>query len=268
MADSDPIPDADFSATTGNHGQWPKMVAAICVVTIFFSFITFVRESREAARRSNCKGQIKQIGLALLNYRETHGRFPPPYFADENGRPIHSWRVLILPYLDRQGLYNEYRFDEPWDGPHNRQLANRLVHNNYSIWHCPSDEPATGQLDAAMTSFVAVLGPETFWDDESGTADFSDPAEQTLMVVEVANSGIHWMEPRDLHVSQMASTINPSIGYGISSRHQKGVNVTMADDSVRFLSNDISENTLRALLTRDGHEEISQEEMYPPAKRQ
>src|SRR5262245_38698724 len=69
---------------------------------------------RTASQRSQCKNNMKQIGLALHNYAEMYGSFPPAYIADDNGRPMHSWRVLILPFIDQVPLYNQYRFDEPW----------------------------------------------------------------------------------------------------------------------------------------------------------
>ena len=73
-----------------------------------------VSRAREAARRRQCANQLKQIVLALLNYREANGCFPPAYIAGKNGKPMHSWKVIILPYIDGDSLYKQYRFDEPW----------------------------------------------------------------------------------------------------------------------------------------------------------
>ena len=84
--------------------------------------------------------------------------------------------------------------------------------------------------------------------------DFTDGRSNTILVVEVHDSGIHWMEPRDLHVSQMPLAINPPRGQGISSGHVGGANVAFADGSVRFLTNEIAPQTLRAVLTRSGKE--------------
>lgn len=64
--------------------------------------------------------------MAVANYRSTFGGYPPAYIADCDGRPMHSWRVLILPFLEQQNLYAAYHFDEPWDGPNNRKLAGRI----------------------------------------------------------------------------------------------------------------------------------------------
>jgi hypothetical protein len=69
-----------------------------------------------------CAQNLKWICLALHNYEAANGAFPPAYVADADGKPMHSWRVMILPYAEEPALYKKYRFDEPWDGPNNRQL--------------------------------------------------------------------------------------------------------------------------------------------------
>ncbi|MFH1923215.1 MAG: DUF1559 domain-containing protein, partial [Planctomycetota bacterium] len=142
-----------------------------------------------APPRSACANNLKQIGLALHNYHDDHGCFPPAYIADEDGRPMHSWRVLILPYMEQGPLYDQYRFDEPWDGPNNRQLANIPV--RYYACPRPGKQPST------TTNYVAIVGPDTAWPESNTTTvgDFTDGTSNTLLVVEVANSGIHWMEP-------------------------------------------------------------------------
>jgi prepilin-type processing-associated H-X9-DG protein len=201
----------------------------------------------QAARRSQCKYNLKQIGLAVHNYHEKFGCFPPAFIADENGRPVHSWRVLILPFLDQAPLYNKYRFDEPWDGPNNSKLANAIL----PIYNCPSDDHGGTSNSSTATDYVAIVGGETAW-PESGSAaiaDIRDGTSNTLLVVEVANSGIHWMEPRDLHVVQMAPTVNAKSGQGISSRHTGGANGLIADGSVRFIPDSRSATELRAWLT-------------------
>src|SRR5262245_60656054 len=74
-------------------------------------------------RRATCANNLRNISLALCQYHDIHGTFPPAYITDEDGRPMHSWRVLLLPYLDQHSVYRQYRFDEPWDGPNNSALA-------------------------------------------------------------------------------------------------------------------------------------------------
>ncbi|MFN0051343.1 MAG: DUF1559 domain-containing protein [Planctomycetales bacterium] len=118
--------------------------------------VPFVQDAREAARQSNCKCRLCVIGLALQNYHDDYGSFPPAIVAGERGKPMHSWRVLLLPYMDQNELYAAYRFDEPWDGPNNRQLHGAFL----EAYHCPSSPV---RKDFPCTSYVAVVGTETIW---------------------------------------------------------------------------------------------------------
>ena len=169
--------------------------------------------AKTPSRRSQCSNNLKQIGIALHNYHDVYGSFPPAYIADESGRPMHSWRVLLLPFLEQQNLYAQYRFDEPWDGPNNRLLARHMP----EIYLCPSDEDAAD----GTTSYVAIVGPETMWPGEKALdmADIKDGMSNTVALVESHRSGIHWMEPRDLHTLQMPLVVNPKHGQGICSCH-------------------------------------------------
>jgi prepilin-type processing-associated H-X9-DG protein len=218
-------------------------------------YLVFVpgNHRRGGAKRSQCKNNLKQIGLALHNYHDRYGCFPPAFIADGKGRPMHSWRVLLLPYLDQGPLYNLYRFDEPWDGPNNRKLADRSV----EVYHCPEGLKKTSPA-SEWTSYVAVVGPNTAWPDSSSRAlaDFQDPTSETLLVVELADSGIHWMDPRDLHVVQMSPLISSQAGQGISSKHNGGAQAVLADGSVRFFSQNLSGEAIHGLLTVNGGETI------------
>ncbi len=211
--------------------------------------------SRTSARRTICKNNLKQIGLALHSYHDHYGCFPPAYIADDRGRPMHSWRVLILPYLDWAPLYNKYRFDEPWDGPNNSKLSEKCP----IVFQCPSDVEACDE-SLPWTSYVAVIGPRTCWPgaEPLRIGEVADGTSVTLHVVEVRTSGIHWMEPRDLHVTEMASSINPRTGQGISSAHEGGADVLLADGSVRFIDEKVRVETLNRLIERDDGEDVGE----------
>jgi len=218
---------------------------AAALLLILLAFLPTVRTSREAARRSACSGQFKQLALALHNYHETFGSFPPAYVADAQGKPMHSWRVLILPYIEEGELYQQYRFDEPWDGPNNSKLHSRMPRT----FGCPSDAGRGAQL----TSYVAVIGPHTTWPGESSRSlpQILDGVSNSLLLVEVHNSGIHWMEPRDLHISQMAPTINARQGQGIGSGHTGGANAAWVDGGLLFLPDGLTADQVWKLITID-----------------
>ena len=102
------------------------------------------------------------MGVALLTYHDTYGSFPPAYIADDQGRPMHSWRVLILPYLEEKSLYDRYDFSEPWDGPDNSQLAAEMP----KVYRCRSDSCSLSPTD---TSYLAVVGDGTIWPGAKGS---------------------------------------------------------------------------------------------------
>jgi len=193
------------------------------------------------------------ISRALQNYCAEHSSFPPPYLADDNGQPMHSWRVLILPYLDtyERDLYKQYRFDEPWYGPNNRKLIEKMP----PVYRCPSRKRKPGDF---TTDYIAVTGPNTMWpvDQTVRISDVTDGTSNTLIVVESANCGICWLEPQDLDVDAIPMEINPKSKRGISSGHPGGVLGAFVDGSVQYLPDSMPSNTVKALLIRNDGQKV------------
>jgi prepilin-type processing-associated H-X9-DG protein len=200
---------------------------------------------------------LKQIGLALSNYREDHGRFPPAVVFSSEGRPLYSWRVLILPYMEQKDLYDKFDLNEAWDGLHNRELLAQRP----SLY-----DPAGIVIDPTLTFDQVFIGVGTAFDGRQGTTpnDFPDGLDKTLLVVEAAEP-VPWTKPIDLPYMEVAQL--PPLG-GVfkastrpfDTRGADGFNVVFADGSVRFiLKRRIKESTLRALITRNGREPISSE---------
>lgn len=205
-------------------------------------------------RSSMCQYNLKQIGLGLQIYADIYGCFPPAYIADADGKPMHSWRVLILPYIEQKPVYDLYDFSEPWDGPRNRLLAKQIP----PCFQCPSDPPLPG---TANTSYVAITGAETIWagDSAAGFDDISDSTSNTLAVVEIASSGINWMEPRDLPFTALNLGVNPPQGAGVSSAHPGDAHAVFCDGHTTWLQSTTSVETLKALATKSGGEAIDRE---------
>src|SRR4051812_12184722 len=97
------------------------------------SLIILIRNDRIMLNRITCYGCLHQLALGLAAYHNDHGCFPPPYIADVDGKPMHSWRTLILPYIDNKALYDAYNFNQPWDGPDNRRIADVRI----ACYRCP-----------------------------------------------------------------------------------------------------------------------------------
>jgi prepilin-type processing-associated H-X9-DG protein len=238
------------------HGSLHWFCAAVGSGIIVGALIApLVSPSPEPSRRSQCRNNLKQIGLALHNYHDVHGCFPPAYVTDAAGRPLYGWRVLILPYIEQKPLYDQFCLDEPWDSLNNLTLSQTPIDE----FGCPSDESWRTKGAAATTNYLAVVGSGTMWPGNTSRcfADVADGTSNTIAVVEVLNSGVHWAEPRDLHADQMAPNVNPEVGQGISSGHPGGANVAFVDGHVSYLPSDIPPETIRAMRSIAGGEEVS-----------
>ncbi len=232
------------------------LVIGVCAVPVLLAcagimlamLMPAVQASREAARRANCLNNMKQIGLAMHNYHSAHDCFPPAYIADEDGNPKHSWRVLILPYMEEKALYDQYNFDEPWDSPANQQLASMMP----KVYNCPSDMFSDA---ASETSYLMVVGPDTVGDADTPTriVDITDGTSNTIMLVEAAGCGVNWLEPQDWDTAQGDFSVNEGTGTGIESEHHGVANVLFCDGSVQGISW-LEADEVKGLTTKSGGE--------------
>jgi hypothetical protein len=122
------------------------LMKLVLALACFFGWIA--GESRrvrpaERARQVQCANDLKQIAMALHCYHQQYGMLPPAYLADATGRPMHSWRVLLLPFLEAQSLYDQYDFREPWNGPNNSKLLTKMPY----FYSCPSQPPTPPKPD-------------------------------------------------------------------------------------------------------------------------
>jgi hypothetical protein len=226
-----------------------------CGLCLLNCYWISVSDPGELSCRSSCQNNLKQIALAMHNYAHRYGALPPAYVADSQGKPVHSWRVLLLPFLGEEELYKRYSFDEPWDGLNNCKLHKEIIRG----YQCLSD---TGpRADSTMTSYVVVTGEHTAFPGARSVkfSDFRRPLDDSLLIVEVANSGIHWIEPRDLSFSEMDSKIDGKPGKSISSGHGWSweysypavVCAVYADGHAGCLPLTLSPDALKELLTID-----------------
>jgi prepilin-type processing-associated H-X9-DG protein len=209
--------------------------------------------------RAICVNNLKQIALALHNYHEKYGTFPPAFIADEIGRPMHSWRVLLLPFLEEQSLYEQYDFREPWDSPKNINLLGKMP----QFFACPSWSSSRTDL----ASYVAITDPGTMFPGVNSVdlGQVSDGNPNTLMIVEVQNVDIPWTAPLDLDLRTMSFMVNDPQRPGISSRHPGGVNVAFVDGRVSYMREGVSPDALRALITIAGGEKLEVDEALDPS---
>lgn len=228
-----------------------RSLLVVVLVVIPCSWLSMaIHRAREAALACTCQSRLNQLQLALMNYESGHGHFPPAYIADKDGKPMHSWRVLILPYIEEEALYKEYDFNEPWNGPHNAKLADKMPR----IFHMPSEPPST-----SVTNIVAITGPGTAFPGPKTTrkAEFTDGLDRTILLAETADSNINWLEPRDLQVETMSFTVNDNRKPSISSSRRRGPYVVFADSiRVHQITPSLRPEAIRALTTIAGGEKM------------
>ena len=202
------------------------------------------RYSRPAARRAQCVNNLKQIALAFWNYEQVYNALPPAYTVDANGRPLHSWRTLILPYLEQEPLYQTIDLSKPWNDPTNA----RAVETGLLVFRCPE---AAGPRNT--TSYLAIVAPNGCWIPAKSRrlAEITDPRELTLMVIESGEeNAVPWMAPIDADESLVMS-----LGPTTKLHHAGGTNGCFVDGSVKFLKAQTPAAVRRAWISISGNDD-------------
>lgn len=243
---SEPLPAAR------NSILWTlRNVLIVCAIlgVVVMLLLPAVRLDRGAARRSSCSNHLKQIMIGLQNYHDEYGVFPPAYTVDAEGNRLHSWRTLILPYVEQQQLYDKIDLSKPWNDPVNAEAAKTRI----STYQCPSL-----MLPDGHTSYLAVVSPGSCLGSEPRKwNDITDGAANTICVLEVtAEHAIPWMSPEDADeaiVLAMGSTTKPP--------HPSGGNAAFVDAHIQFLGKDVTADQRRALISIAGDDNAVVEEI-------
>ena len=194
----------------------------------------------------------------MCNYETKYGRFPPAYTVDKQGRRMHSWRVLVLEFLDPD-LHAQYDFNRPWNVPANLAFAKKMTKDG--PYRCPSEDIK----DASWTSYVMLVGPTAFSNGPTGRKreeiTEGDGTTNTVAVVEMSPSGILWTSPYDLNVADVSIKVDDPSNSCPRSCHSNGLNVLFVDGHQEYFviqasSKDV-ENHLKALATINGGEDMS-----------
>jgi len=206
-------------------------------------YLASLRKVKQVGGEKTSLNNLKQIALAMHSYESANETFPAAAICDKKGKPLLSWRVAILPYIEQNALYNEFKLDEPWDSEHNKKLLAKMP----PTYRLPDAKP-----DSTETHYRVFVGKGAAFDWDKGTkiAQITDGLSNTLMVVTAAQA-VPWTKPDELEYNPEK---DPSklIGFVVNGKAQ----VAMCDGSVRNLSKLPSKTTLHALITRAGGEVI------------
>jgi hypothetical protein len=236
-------------------GCWLYSLLGVGAVVLLIGLLLPVTRTGmggRAARRAQCSNNLKQIMLAMHTYADTYGAFPPAYTVDADGRPLHSWRTLLLPYLEGAVVYRKLDLSKPWDDPVNATLLDEFAaKNSPASLHCPSNHVSPGK-----TTYLAIVTPNSCLRPGEGRplADLKDGQSNTVVIIEVpADKAVPWMAPLDADEALMLS-IGPEPKSG--SPHPSGFMAALCDGSARLLRYELSAEERRALITIDAGDKI------------
>ena len=212
------------------------------------AYLAMKRKVTGAAGRAQSTNNLKQIGIALHNYAEVHGALPPAAVCDKTGKPVLSWRVLILPYLEQNNLYKEFKLDEPWDSEHNKKLIVKIP-KTYIL-------PDSPTAKANETHYRVFVGNGAAFDYLKGPkfAEFTDGTSNTILVA-TAKDAVPWTKPDEL-AFEPDKDMATLLGFFAGDVCMVG----FADGSVRALSKKLSKATLHGAITKAGGEVLGDDD--------
>jgi hypothetical protein len=216
-----------------------------------------VDKVRAAANRASSSNNLKQIGIAMFNYASLNNdKLPTAAICDPQGKPLLSWRVTILPFIEEANLFEQFHLNEPWDSEHNKKLIPKMP-KVYLL-------PQHGAQTDGITHYRVLVSVPSEAREHAALFDWTDPTipippqptfisriadgtSNTILAVE-AEDGVTWTKPDELVYSPKKPL--PKFGYFWNGTCIVG----MADGSVRGITKDVSETTLRAAISRAGGE--------------
>ena len=240
-----PLRDGDKLVLGGQPGENEQQLYSFATIGILVALLLpAVQAAREAARRTSCVNNMKQIMLGLLNYESSHGYFPAQANFDEDGKPLLSWRVHILPYLEEQTLFDQFHLNEPWDSPHNKKLIDQIP----QIYSCPSSP-----LQGAKTTYLMPQGKGLFLEGKERITlrQITDGTSNTAALVEVKDKhAVIWTRPDDLEWNPKKPLAK------LGSCHPGIFSMAFVDGHIQVISMDIDAKVLKSMFTRNGGEKI------------
>ena len=260
-----------------------ELLVVIAIIAVLIALLLpAVQQAREAARRTQCRNNMHQLGLAIHNYHDTHSCFPPGVVAGIGNYNLASCLTMILPFVDETSLYNAYNFDLTSRTCCGHVQANSTVTlSRLGQYTCPSDVPYANAYEGNIEGNYHPAAGDTSWSYDCGDGagmfhsdrsyrirDVRDGTSQTLAFCESDNAdsmgyaNMVWgMGNCGRHFVTGFEPINTQgRHYAARSSHEGGAFFLFGDGAVRFLSENIDMGTYRALYTKAGNEIVDDED--------
>jgi prepilin-type N-terminal cleavage/methylation domain-containing protein len=218
-----------------------ELIVVLAIIGILVALmLPAIRSAGPAARRTQCKNNLKQIVLALLNYESTYHALPPAYTVDASGRPLHSWRTLILPFVEQKELYKKIDLSKAWNDP-----ANAAAFKAHVItYSCPDASCPENQ-----TTYLAIVTPKSCLQPGKPRplSEITREHGKPLIVIEVdSKHAVPWMAPQDAD-EELLLSLGPNTGLP----HADGMHAAFVDGSAYFLNSNLSPAERLALIPID-----------------
>lgn len=192
--------------TIGRPSKLRSIVLAAVLVTIGCALVVvvpMVRHARQDARRSAAYGHLSQMRLALQNYESRHGTLPPLCLRNKHGKPILSWRALVLPYVDA-GWLKRLHLDEPWNSDHNRTIVQSTPLRE---WACFARDRVLEE-PPIFTHILALLGADSIWDATTGVPKGTTREyPNAILLISVPESRIEPLQPGDITETEVRKMV-------------------------------------------------------------
>ncbi|HEX5102235.1 MAG TPA: DUF1559 domain-containing protein [Pirellulaceae bacterium] len=243
--ESPETPGAPPEKKAGRRFTLVELLVVVVLIGLLIACLLPARRSAtEAGRRMSCQNNLHEIGLALEQYHDVYGSFPPAYTVDADGKRLHSWRTLILPYLEEKFLYDKIDLSKPWNDPANQFVLEARI----GTYQCPSADIPKNHT----TYLVVVANSGCFRGAEPRKREeVTEDHNRALLVIEVpADRAVPWMSPHDADVPSFLTAVAAD-----KPAHPSGMQVVCVDGTIHTLSADIEPNKLRAMISVAGDDE-------------
>ena len=238
------------TSTSGAKSALMSVLLAIVLVAclgglgagVYFVVLPALELDRSGEAYRAEEAHLKQVVAALQAYHAQYDAYPPPVVYDEAGKPMHSWRALLIPFLELPPGWETYRFDRAWDSTENAELH---------PLQCPPFEGPKNSSGASLhrTMFMLVVGGRTMFPANTNLSRdaASDGEELTLLVIQVQDSRTHWLDPSDVSFTSLMNGQGPELG----SEHSSGTWYATVDGSTHWHDGEFDPEFLKSLSVRD-----------------